>query len=46
VCLFGVTVAIISLTVRMKYVDAVANGKQPVAEESRLTRRSAETINP
>jgi len=27
-----VTLAIVSLSVRMKYVDAVVNGKQPVAE--------------
>jgi zinc/manganese transport system permease protein len=35
VCLFGVTVAIISLSVRMKYVDAKANGEQPAVEGSR-----------
>jgi len=44
VCLFGVTVAIISLSVRMKYVDADANGEQLAAEEHRSTRRSAETV--
>jgi zinc/manganese transport system permease protein len=27
VCLFGVTVAVVSLSVRMKYVDEVANGR-------------------
>ena len=31
VCLFGVTVAIVSLSVRMKYVDA--NGERPAEEE-------------
>ncbi len=34
VCLFGVTVAIVSLSVRMKYVDADANREQPVEEFS------------
>ena len=33
VCLFGVTVAIISLSVRMKYVDE-KNGEQPVEERA------------
>jgi zinc/manganese transport system permease protein len=32
VCLFGVTVALISLSVRMKYVDEKVNGAQPVKE--------------
>src|SRR5580765_5874496 len=32
VCLFGVTVAIISLSVRMKYVDEKVNGTQPAKE--------------
>jgi len=45
VCLFGVTVAIISLSVRMKYVDEKVNGEQPAAEELRSTRRAADTIN-
>ena len=45
VCLFGVTVAIISLSVRMKYVDADAKGEQPAAEEIRSTRRSAAAVN-
>ena len=35
VCLFGVTVAIISLSVRMKYVDAVANGEHHSTGELR-----------
>ena len=36
VCLFGVTVAIVSLSVRMKYVDAKVNGERPVAEGLRV----------
>jgi zinc/manganese transport system permease protein len=32
VCLFGVTVAVVSLSVRMKYVDEKANGQEPVAQ--------------
>jgi zinc/manganese transport system permease protein len=35
VCLFGVTVAVVSLSVRMKYVDEKANGQQPLAQELR-----------
>jgi zinc/manganese transport system permease protein len=35
VCLFGITVALVSLSVRMKYVDAKVNGEEPVAEEIR-----------
>ena len=31
VCLFGLTVAIVSLSVRMKYVDETENGKERVA---------------
>jgi len=34
VCLFGITVAIVSLSVRMKYVDDKVNGVEPVAEET------------
>jgi zinc/manganese transport system permease protein len=45
VCLFGVTVAVISLSVRMKYVDADATGEQPAAEGLRSTRRTADTVN-
>ena len=41
VCLFGVTVAIVSLTVRMKYVDEKVNGERQAAEEFRATGRSA-----
>jgi len=33
VCLFGVTVAVVSLSVRMKYVDAEAKGAHTAAEE-------------
>ena len=33
VCLFGVTVAIISLSVRMKYVDDKMTGAHPEVEE-------------
>jgi zinc/manganese transport system permease protein len=35
VCLFGVTVAIVSLSVRMKYVDEKVNGERAVAQELR-----------
>jgi zinc/manganese transport system permease protein len=35
VCLLGVTVAVISLTVRMRYVEADANANQPAAKELR-----------
>ena len=41
VCLFGVTVALVSLSVRMKYVDAEANGERPATEESRSKSASA-----
>ena len=44
VCLFGVTVAIVSLTVRMKYVDA--NGERTGAKELRSAGRSGDTVNP
>jgi zinc/manganese transport system permease protein len=44
VCLFGLTVAIVSLSVRMKYVDA--NGEKRPTEEFRSKRRSADTVNP
>jgi ABC-type Mn2+/Zn2+ transport system permease subunit len=36
VVLFGVTVAIVSLSVRMKYVDA--NGERPAVEEERRVK--------
>jgi zinc/manganese transport system permease protein len=39
VCLFGVTVAIVSMTVRMKYVDDTANGARHESEEA--TKQSA-----
>jgi zinc/manganese transport system permease protein len=39
VCLFGVTVAVVSLSVRMKYVDETY-GERPVAQEIRLKRAS------
>jgi zinc/manganese transport system permease protein len=37
VCLFGVTVAIVSLSVRMKYVDDKVNGARPAAGELPIT---------
>ena len=40
VCLFGLTVAIISLSVRMKYVDAEANGVRRVEEKIRSTSQA------
>jgi zinc/manganese transport system permease protein len=43
VCLFGVTVAIVSLTVRMKYVDA--NGARPATAEFQSKRPLAKVIN-
>jgi zinc/manganese transport system permease protein len=46
VCLFGVTVALISLTVRMKYVPADANGGHAAAEGFRSERRSDHSVNP
>jgi hypothetical protein len=36
VCLFGLTVAIVSLSVRMKYVDDTANGSDRTKEQLRL----------
>ncbi len=33
VCLFGLTVAVVSLSVRMKYVDADVDADRPVAAE-------------
>jgi len=41
VCLCGLTVAIVSLSVRMKYVDDEANGAHPVAEEAKLQPHDA-----
>jgi zinc/manganese transport system permease protein len=38
VCLFGLTVAVVSLTVRMKYVDEAADGEQPLAQEVRVKK--------
>jgi zinc/manganese transport system permease protein len=35
VCLLGLTVAVVSLTVRMRYVEADANGARPAAKELR-----------
>jgi zinc/manganese transport system permease protein len=35
VCLFGLTVAVVSLSVRMRYVDDRMNGKGPVGEKIR-----------
>ena len=40
VCLFGLTVAIISLSVRMKYVDADANSEPSAAEDIHARRHS------
>jgi zinc/manganese transport system permease protein len=45
VCLFGVTVAIISISVRMKYVDADANGEHRAGEEFRSNPAPAETVH-
>jgi len=39
VCLFGVTVAVVSLSVRMKYVDAKAD--RPATDEFRSERQAA-----
>jgi hypothetical protein len=39
VCLFGITVAIISLSVRMKYVDAEVAGEEVLVGEPRLKKR-------
>jgi zinc/manganese transport system permease protein len=39
VCLFGVTVAVVSLSVRMKYVDEKAAETDPVAEPVRAKKR-------
>jgi zinc/manganese transport system permease protein len=36
VCLFGLTVAVVSLSVRMKYVDDKATGEEPAKEEIRF----------
>ena len=44
VCLFGVTVAIISLSVRMKYVDATS--EPPATDEFRSPRHSSDVLNP
>jgi zinc/manganese transport system permease protein len=45
VCLFGVTVAIVSLSVRMKYVDAKADSERPPTDEFRSTRHSPRTVS-
>jgi zinc/manganese transport system permease protein len=41
VCLFGVTVAVVSLTVRMKYVDETANGVRHGVQEVEPAARTA-----
>jgi len=41
VCLFGVTVAVVSLSVRMKYVEAKAKVDQPARPELRSTSADA-----
>ena len=46
VCLFGVTVAIISLSVRMKYVDDKMNGTRAPLPEFGSKRNSADAVNP
>ena len=46
VCLFGLTVAVVSLSVRMKYVDARADGERPQTDEFRSTGHSPDTANP
>ena len=43
VCLFGVTVAVTSLSVRMKYVGA--NGERPAAEDFRSPQRSSDPVS-
>src|SRR5467141_2491509 len=43
VCLFGVTVAVVSITARMRYVDAKVKDDQPATPELRST--SADAIN-
>jgi zinc/manganese transport system permease protein len=45
VCLFGLTVAVVSLSVRMKYVDAKADGERPPTDELRSTRQAPDTAN-
>lgn len=44
VCLFGLTVAIVSLSVRMKYVDTRANGERLATDEFRSTRPAADAV--
>jgi zinc/manganese transport system permease protein len=44
VCLFGVTVAIVSLSVRMKYVDDKMNGTRAPVPEFGSKRDSADTV--
>ena len=46
VCLFGVTVAIISLSVRMKYVDDKLNGTRAAVPEFGSKRDPADALNP
>jgi zinc/manganese transport system permease protein len=46
VCLFGVTVAIVSLSVRMKYVDDKMNGTRSPVPEFGSERSSADTVHP
>ncbi|TMQ70551.1 MAG: metal ABC transporter permease [Candidatus Eisenbacteria bacterium] len=45
VCLFGIAVIIVSLSVRMKYVDDAANGHRGTAEEFGSKRSAAEEVN-
>jgi zinc/manganese transport system permease protein len=46
VCLFGVTVAVISLTVRMKYVDEEVEGARPPLPNFESERETVETVQP
>jgi zinc/manganese transport system permease protein len=45
VCLFGVTVAIVSLSVRMKYVGEKMSGDRPSTDEFRSERATADVAN-
>lgn len=46
VCLFGLTVAVVSLSVRMKYVDDKLTGERKVPDPLRSMSRNPDAFNP
>lgn len=46
VCLFGITVAVVSLSVRMKYVDDSLSGERPKAHKFQWVGNSDDAVSP